>query len=184
MKPLVLLSAIVGLGLLLPSSASAQSGSSRNTVYVEVNTSRGPAQIPLTRKGDGFVGPRGEYYPSFPTKQTLAAVYGSAPATKSTPKPAATSGGTVSGDLSAKAVSGGVRVSRNGKFYREVRTKYPDVRGWKFARENSAIVVKSGVGREPGYVEMFDLKTGKRLEKIKATDVRNGKPSWAKHFAE
>jgi hypothetical protein len=44
--------------------------------------------------------------------------------------------------------------------------------------------VKSGAGREPGIVERFDVQSGKRLDSIKATDVKNGKPVWAKNFAE
>ena len=79
---------------------------------------------------------------------------------------------------------GELRVQRNGKLVSRIFTKFPDVRGWKFLDGKAEIVVKSGQGRKPGLVELFDVKTGKRLDKIKATDVKNGKPAWAKNFAE
>lgn len=182
MKPLMVLAALVVT--LLPFAAQAQ-GDSRNTVYVEVPTTRGTTKVALVRKGEGFVGPRGEYYPTFPTKKTLTAVYGSsaAPTPTATPKGKSSSGG-MSGTFTVKTFTGGVKIHRDGKLYREIRTKYPDIRGWKLIRDNAAIVVKSGVGREPGYVEMFDVKSGSRLDKIKATEIKDGKPTWAKNFAE
>jgi hypothetical protein len=170
---------LVALLLLVPLTAQAQKRDSRNTVYVQIDTSRGTESIPLVRKGDGFVGPRGEYYPKFPSKKTLGAVYGG---TAPKPTPARTNGKL--GEVKVVPVEGGVKILSNGKTYNVIRTKYPDIRGWKFARDKTAVVVKSGVGREPGFVEMFDLKSGQRLEKIKATDVKDGKPAWAKDFAE
>jgi len=176
MKKLLPLAAML---LFLPFAAQAGKGGANNTVLVEINTSRGPASIPLVRKGDGFVGPRGEYYPTFPSKKTLTAVYGSAAPNPAPVRPA----GNV-GEVKVVVVSGGVKILRNGKVYNVIRTKYPDVRGWKLIRENSAIVVKSGVNREPGFVEMLAVKTGQRLEKIRATDIKDGRPAWAKNFAE
>jgi hypothetical protein len=178
MKKLLLLATMV---LLLPLSAQA---GKKDTVAVEINTNRGPATITLVRKGDGFTGPRGEYYSSFPSKKTLTAVYGS-PASKPTPTPQGGGGsGAITGDIKVVTVSGGVNILRNGKSFSQIRTKLPDIRGWKLIRENSAIVIKSGVNREPSIIELFDVRTGKLEKRIKATDVKDGKPAWAKHFAE
>lgn len=171
MKKLLSLAVMI---LLLP--LTSQAG---NTVYVPIETNRGSASIPLVRKGDGFVGPRGEYYPTFPSKKTLSAVYGAA-----TPNPAPVRPASKGGNVKVVTIPGGVKILRNGKVSNVIRTKYPDVRGWKLIRENSAIVIKSGVNRDPGFVEMFDVKTGQRLDKIKATDIKGGKPAWAKNFAE
>ena len=177
--------------LLLPLVAQAGKSAAKDTVVVKIETSRGPTSVPLVRKGSGFVGPRGEYYVTFPSKKTLAAVYGKAPASKPAPsksavsKPASSAGaGPVGGDLSVVVVKGGVNIRRDGKLLSQPRTKFPDVRGWKLVRQNAAIVVKSGVGREPSLVELFDVRTGRMLEKVKATAIKDGKPGWAKNFAE
>ncbi len=169
-----------------PAGWSASSNDARNTVVAEIATNRGPSSVTLVRKGDGFVGPRGEYYPSFPSKKTLEAVYGGGSGSSS-PKPTATPKSTpkpVSGEITVKAFEGGVRLLRDGKFYREIRTVRPDVRGWKLVRSNSEIVIKSGIGREPGIVELFNVSSGERLGRVKSTDVKDGKPAWAKNFAE
>ncbi|MGH8047615.1 MAG: hypothetical protein ACREKL_10235 [Chthoniobacterales bacterium] len=166
--------------LFLPLSAHAAKS---NEVVVEINTGKGVTPITLVRKGDGFVGPRGEYYPTFPTKKTLTAVYGNSASATPTPAPKPTPG-AVTGELKVVTVEGGVNIRRDGKLLSQIRTKFPDVRGWKFRRENAEIVVKSGVGREPGFVELFDVRTGKRLDKISAKQIKDGKPAWAKDFAE
>jgi len=168
---------LLALVLLLPLAAHAGKSDS---VVVDISTSKGPAKITLVRKGNGFVGPRGEYYPEFPSKKTLEAVYG-APSGKpsSTPKPE-----KISGDFKIVVVSGGVNIKRGDKVISKIRTKYPDVRGYGLWRDNTQIAIKSGVGREPGFVELFDVKTGQRLDKISAKSVTDGKPAWAKKFAE
>jgi hypothetical protein len=86
--------------------------------------------------------------------------------------------------LKVVVVQGGVKVLRNGKIYSKIWTKFPDVRGWKLQRDNTEIVIKSGVSREPGLVELFDVKSGQRLDRIRANQVKDGKPAWAKNFAE
>jgi len=48
-----------------------------NTVMVNVTNSNGSViQVPLTKQGVGYVGPRGEYYDSLPTQDQLRPVYG------------------------------------------------------------------------------------------------------------
>lgn len=173
---------LVALLFVLPVAVHAGKNDEKNTVIVEINTSKGPKPITLTRKGDGFVGPRGEYYPKFPTKATLAAVYGSA---TPTPKPSATPKEVVAkGDYKVVVLTGGLNIRRDGKLVSEVRTAKPNVTGWKFVRDYSQIVTKSNRNGEPGLVELFDVKSGKRLEKVLSTDVKDGKPAWAKNFAE
>ena len=48
-----------------------------NTVLVKVTNSNGSViQVPLRKHGVGYVGTRGEYYPSLPTERQLRPVYG------------------------------------------------------------------------------------------------------------
>jgi len=48
-----------------------------NTVYVKVTNSNGSIiQVPLRKSGVGYVGTRGEYYPTLPTEDQLRPVYG------------------------------------------------------------------------------------------------------------
>ena len=48
-----------------------------NTVLVKVTNSNGSIiQVPLRKQGVGYVGTRGEYYPTLPTEDQLRPVYG------------------------------------------------------------------------------------------------------------
>ncbi len=48
-----------------------------NNITVNVTNSNGSIiQVVLRKQGVGYVGPRGEYYPSFPTESQLRPVYG------------------------------------------------------------------------------------------------------------
>ncbi|MHC4619536.1 MAG: glycine zipper domain-containing protein [Planctomycetota bacterium] len=48
-----------------------------NTVMVKVTNSNGSiVQVPLRKQGVGYVGTRGEYYPTLPTEAQLRPVYG------------------------------------------------------------------------------------------------------------
>jgi len=48
-----------------------------NTVVVNVTNRNGSIiQVPLRRQGVGYVGTRGEYYPTLPTEDQLRPVYG------------------------------------------------------------------------------------------------------------
>ena len=48
-----------------------------NTVLVKVTNSNGSiVQVPLRKQGVGYVGTRGEYYPTLPTEDQLRPVYG------------------------------------------------------------------------------------------------------------
>lgn len=48
-----------------------------NTVLVRVTNSNGSIiQVPLRKQGVGYVGTRGEYYPTLPTEDQLRPVYG------------------------------------------------------------------------------------------------------------
>ena len=48
-----------------------------NTVTVTVpNSAGGYATLNLIRFGDGFTGPQGEYYPTFPSSMQLMLMYG------------------------------------------------------------------------------------------------------------
>lgn len=48
-----------------------------NTVMVKVTNSNGSIiQVPLRKQGVGYVGTRGEYYPTLPTEDQLRPVYG------------------------------------------------------------------------------------------------------------
>jgi hypothetical protein len=48
-----------------------------NTVMVKVTNSNGSIiQVPLSKQGVGYVGPRGEYYDKLPTEDQLRPVYG------------------------------------------------------------------------------------------------------------
>jgi hypothetical protein len=48
-----------------------------NTVMVRVTNSNGSiVQVPLRKQGVGYVGTRGEYYPTLPTEDQLRPVYG------------------------------------------------------------------------------------------------------------
>jgi hypothetical protein len=48
-----------------------------NTVAVKVTNSNGSViQVPLRKYGVGYVGTRGEYYPTLPTQDQLRPVYG------------------------------------------------------------------------------------------------------------
>ena len=48
-----------------------------NTVAVKVTNSNGSVvQVPLRKHGVGYVGTRGEYYPTLPTQDQLRPVYG------------------------------------------------------------------------------------------------------------
>lgn len=48
-----------------------------NTVMVKVTNSNGSIiQVPLKKQGVGYVGTRGEYYPTLPTEDQLRPVYG------------------------------------------------------------------------------------------------------------
>lgn len=48
-----------------------------NTVTVNINNSNGSvSQVRLKKHGVGYVGTRGEYYPSLPTEDQLRPVYG------------------------------------------------------------------------------------------------------------
>ena len=55
----------------------AQVNNNMNTVMVNVTNSNGSIiQVPLKKQGVGYLGPRGEYYPKFPTESDLRTVYG------------------------------------------------------------------------------------------------------------
>lgn len=48
-----------------------------NTVLVKVTNSNGSIiQVPLRKQGVGYVGTRGEYYPTLPTEDQLRPIYG------------------------------------------------------------------------------------------------------------
>ena len=48
-----------------------------NTVTVHVtNTNGSIIAVKLSKSGPGFIGPKGEYYPTLPTEDQLRPVYG------------------------------------------------------------------------------------------------------------
>lgn len=57
--------------------ANRAAAETANTAIVQITNSNGSLyQVKLRRQGAGYVGPKGEYYPSLPTEAQLLPVYG------------------------------------------------------------------------------------------------------------
>jgi hypothetical protein len=79
----------------------------------------------------------------------------------------------------------GVRVLRNGETVSFVRPKYRNVERWRFALNDTAIVIKSRGRRDsPAAVQLFDIETGALREELMAFSLYTGQPAWARGFEE
>lgn len=129
----------------------------------------------LKRTPSGFVGPRGEYYPSMPSAETLANFYGG------WNRPAA------GGPAEAPQVSveqGKVRLIISGRTICSLRPAMPFVEKYKLVNSNQQIIIKSRANHGPATVELFNVSNGSLDDKVLAFAIKNGRPAWAKGWQD
>ena len=147
-----------------------------DTIVVRVPSAQGGVvPVYLTRTPSGFVGPRGEYYPSMPSAETLGNFYGgwnhpSESASKSTPHVA--------------VEQGRVRVILDGRTLCRLRPAMPFVEKYKLVNNNQQIIIKSRAKHGPATVELFNISNGSLDEKVLAFAIKNGRPRWAKGWQD
>lgn len=152
-----------------------------HVVVVRIRNADG-ACIPvyLHRTPSGYVGPRGEYYPSMPSAEALGRMYGgwderpqSRPSGQ--PRPSAPK---------ASVEQGRVRILRDGRTVATVRPAMPNVERYKFTNSNQQIIIKSRGNHGPATVELFNISDGSLADKVLAFAIKGGKPSWARGWED
>lgn len=147
-----------------------------DTIVVRVPSAQGGVvPVYLTRTPSGFVGPRGEYYPSLPSVETLSNFYGgwnhaSEAAPKSTPHVA--------------VEQGRVRIIQDGRTLCSLRPAMPFVEKYKLVNNNQQIIIKSRAKHGPATVELFSISNGSLDDKVLAFAIKNGRPRWAKGWQD
>ncbi len=79
---------------------------------------------------------------------------------------------------------GRLEIFKDGKNVSVIRSEKPNIERWGFIDSGNLIVVKSRGDRGPAVFELFDTATGALRNKIMATDIRKGQPSWTTDFAD
>jgi hypothetical protein len=75
----------------------------------------------------------------------------------------------------------GVRVLRNGETVSFIKPKFRNVESWRFALNDTAIVIKSRARTSaPAAVELFDIETGVLKEQLMTYSLYTGQPAWAR----
>jgi hypothetical protein len=79
----------------------------------------------------------------------------------------------------------GVRVLRNGETVSFIKPKYRNVERWRFAMNETAIVIKSrGRRNAPAAIQLFDIDTGALKSELMTFELYSGQPAWARGFEE
>jgi hypothetical protein len=79
----------------------------------------------------------------------------------------------------------GVRVLRNGQTLCVIHPRLAKVEQWKVVQNDTAVVIKSRTNNEgPAAVELFDISTGKLIERLMTFSLYTGRPSWAEGFQD
>jgi hypothetical protein len=147
----------------------AVGGGHDNTVIVRIRgVDGGPVPIYLRRSGNGFVGPRGEYYAALPNAQSLGDVYGPGPQPAAEPQPV------------VHVEQGRVVVIRGGRILCVLRPAMPNIEQFRLTNHDQQLVVKSRGGHGPSTVELFNLSNGTINDKVLGFAIRKGQPKWAK----
>ena len=131
----------------------------------------------LHQTPSGFIGPRGEYYPSLPSAEMLASTYGGwddQPQGRE-PRPSAPK---------ASVEQGRVRILRDNRTVAVVRPAMPNVERYKFTNSNQQIIIKSRGNHGPATVELFNISDGSLADKVLAFAIKGGKPSWARGWED
>lgn len=128
----------------------------------------------------GFIGPRGESYPSLPTAEMLASTYGG----WDDPPQSQPSGQPRHSAPKASVEQGRVRILRDNRTVAVVRPAMPNVERYKFTNSNQQIIIKSRGNHGPASVELFNLSDGSLADKVLAFAIKGGKPSWARGWED
>ena len=79
----------------------------------------------------------------------------------------------------------GIRVLRNGEPVSFIKPKYRNVERWRYALNETAIVVKSrGRRNTPAAVQLFDIESGELKAELMTFELYSGQPAWARGFEE
>jgi hypothetical protein len=79
----------------------------------------------------------------------------------------------------------GVRLLRNGETVSFIKPKFRNVERWRFALNDTAIVIKSRARTSaPAAVELYDIETGALKEQLMTYSLYSGQPAWARGFED
>ena len=74
---------------------------------------------------------------------------------------------------------------RNGETVSFIKPKYRNVERWRFALNETAIVIKSRGRREsPAIVQLFDIELGALKAELMTFELYSGQPAWARGFED
>lgn len=76
-----------------------------------------------------------------------------------------------------------LEIYKGGKKISVIRSSQPNIERWGFIDSGNRVVVRSRGKDGLSALELFDTATGARVEKVLASEVREGKPSWAVDYA-
>lgn len=86
--------------------------------------------------------------------------------------------------LTAKTGAGKVTIKEGDVVVATLKTASPNVEETRFINEQQQIVVKSRGNHGPATVQLFNSRTGKEEGRVKAYEIKNGKPAWAAGMGE
>lgn len=86
--------------------------------------------------------------------------------------------------LRAHKGQGVVQIKEGGRIISTCRTQLPNVEATRFIAEQHKIVVKSRGAHGPAEVQLFNTHTGQLLGQVKAYQIQNNHPAWAKGMAD
>jgi hypothetical protein len=86
--------------------------------------------------------------------------------------------------LTADKGSGSVTIRDNGQYVTTLRTAHPNVEETRWHKDKSEIAVKSRGNHGPATIQLFDSRSGRQLDSVKAYNVTSGGPGWAAGMGE
>jgi hypothetical protein len=147
-----------------------------NVIVVRVTSAQGGVvPVYLKRTSSGYVGPRGEYYPSMPSAETLGNFYGGWNSQQTNRQPAVPH---------VAVEQGRVRLIRDGRTICSLRPAMPFVEKYKLVNNNEQIIIKSRAKHGPATVELYNISDGSLSDKVLAFAIKKGRPTWAKGWQD
>jgi hypothetical protein len=79
----------------------------------------------------------------------------------------------------------GFQLLRNGEVLCVVTPKYRNVEKWKLVQDDTAIAIKSRSDPYgPAAIELFDVDTGKLIQRVMTYQIAAGRPAWLRGFED
>ena len=86
--------------------------------------------------------------------------------------------------LTAVKGQGRVTIKEGNRTISTIRTASPNIEKTRWVSEQEQIVVKSRGNHGPATVQLFNSRTGRQLGTVKAYELAQGGPNWARGMAD